>query len=168
MPSKINQLVTISEKVFDSFNQSYDKSILIDALELANEIILKDWYAGIEDPELNLNAYAKAIKELSRKQLVISESGLDINNNNILSRRVIHSEDAKFRNKSVPYTPCIVAKDGTPFRYFYIVDFSNNIISLSNKKNIFKNYSKTEIIDKFIRKEDDPTILKCWTYSIHK
>ena len=107
-------------------------------------------------------------KKLSRKQLVISESGLDINNNNILSRRVIHSEDAKFRNKSVPYTPCIVAKDGTPFRYFYIVDFSNNIISLSNKKNIFKNYSKTEIIDKFIRKEDDPTILKCWTYSIHK
>lgn len=168
MPSKINQLINISEKVFDSFKQKYDKTLLVDALEVANDIILRDWYAGIEDPEINLNAYAEAIKEVSRKRLVISESSIDINNNNILSRRVIHSEDAKFRNKSIPYTPCIVAKDGTPFRYYYIVDFSNNIISLSNKKNIFKNYSKEEALNKFIKKEDDPTILKCWTYSIHR
>ena len=168
MPSKINQLVSISEKVFDSFNQKYDKDYLVEALDIANEIILKDWYAGIEDPEINLNAYAQAIKEISRKRLIISESSLDINNNNILSRRVIHSKDASFRNKSIPYTPCIVAKDGTPFRYYYIVDFSNTTISLSNKENIFKNYTKEESLNKFIRKEDDPSILKCWTYSIHR
>jgi hypothetical protein len=162
----MNPLLNISKIIFESFFKPFDETLLEKGIDIAYEIINSDWPQGIEDPEININAYGEALKVISNGKLRIIKNDFTLNEDeDELEKKILILNK---KEKPVNYSPVLIVKDCNPFKYFFICSINKNVVGISNERNciVVKNYTKDEIQKSFLLSNEYVGYIKAWSFNL--